>query len=655
MPLTTTINDVIRLQNGAGPGAANGDIWTPAAGELASVADGYSITTADGAGNMAPGDTIDVGGVTMTLSSIEAHGVDISHSDGAGGTTVVAGKMIVLSVVNPVTAEVMHLAMFPDASGNLPEISAVEITDAVLPGGGLGVESTLFAGNDAVTLAGAGPVVPGAPDGIVDGLDAGEEMGSGYVDVDGDEMDNSGNVIEANGGNDTVFGGTGSDTISGGDGQDFLFGGDGDDLVSGNDGNDSIWGDAGQDTLFGNDGNDKLVGGTGDDLLVGGAGNDTMYGDGISGDLGGQDPSDPAEPGFGNDTLVLDGGSDIAFGGSGDDVFQIFDGFQNHEITGGETGEIVGDRIDGSTMTNDVSVTYTGNEAGSINYGTGNTHFVEIETLDLGSGDDTVEVLTSTTGTVNGSDGFDTLVLPDPVPGDPAPVVTITAESPYPGIPGATTKTGFVVFPDGSRMDFENFEEIICFTPGTLIDTLRGRVAVEALVAGDRVLTRDHGYQPLIWAGRRDLTAAEMARCPAAAPIRIAAGALGRNLPERDLLVSPRHRMLITGARAELMFGEREVLVTAADLLGLPGVSQEAAGAVSYVHVMCEAHQIIRAEGAWSESFQPGEAVLGALDAGTRAELLALFPALGGAKGFADYAAARPVLNGTEARLLFAA
>ena len=108
MPLTTTINDVIRLQNGAGPGAANGDIWTPAAGELASVTDGYSITTVDGAGNMAPGDTIDVGGVTMTLSSIEAHGVDISHSDGAGCTTVVAGKLIVLSVVNPVTAEILE-------------------------------------------------------------------------------------------------------------------------------------------------------------------------------------------------------------------------------------------------------------------------------------------------------------------------------------------------------------------------------------------------------------------------------------------------------------------------------------------------------------------------------------------------------------------
>ena len=66
---------------------------------------------------------------------------------------------------------------------------------------------------------------------------------------------------------------------------------------------------------------------------------------------------------------------------------------------------------------------------------------------------------------------------------------------------------------------------------------------------------------------------------------------------------------------------------------------------------MCEGHEIIRAEGSWTESFQPAEAVVNALDAATRDELLGLFPALG-AVGFA---AARPVLSGAEARMLFAA
>ena len=488
--------------------------------------------------------------------------------------------------------------------------------------------------------------------GVVEGTDAAEIIAVGYEDSEGDVFTNGGSIVNAGGGNDTVYGGYGGDTIDGGAGEDWVFGGDSGDRLSGGADNDTLWGDGGDDTLFGNTGDDKLIGGDGDDLLTGGEGDDLMVGDNNPGDSGGRQPGDDPEPTYGNDTLVTDTGNDSAYGGSGDDTFQVFDGFGNHLIVGGETGETGGDTLDGSDVTESIVVTYTGDEEGTMERDGATATFAEIERLDMGSGDDTATVLTSTTGTVNGSDGFDTLELPDAAPGDPAPVVTVTSETPYPGVPGATTKSGYVDFPDGSRLVFENFEEIICFVPGTRIDTLRGKVAVESLVPGDRVLTRDHGYQPLVWTGRRDLSATEIAACPAAAPIRIAAGALGKGLPEADLLVSPRHRMLITGARAELMFGEREVLVAAADLLGLPGVSRDPAGAVSYVHVMCEAHEILRAEGSWSESFQPAAAVLGALDAATRAELLGLFPALASGEG---YAAARAVLSSAEARALLAA
>ena len=492
---------------------------------------------------------------------------------------------------------------------------------------------------------------------IFDGTAAGEVIRSGDTDADGDTVGNDGSAIDAGGGNDTVYAGYGDDTVGGGAGDDWLFGGDGNDLMGGGADNDTLWGDRGEDTLYGNDGDDKLIGGGGNDLLIGGPGNDLLIGDNNPGDHGGLSPEDPPEAEYGNDTLMLSSGDDTAWGGSGDDIFEIYDTFGNHQIVGGETGEVNGDTIDGSFITSDLNVILTGDEMGTISDGASTINFSEIERTDLGSGNDDVQILTSTTGTVNGSDGFDTLDLPVGAPGDPAPVVTVTSETPYTGTgyPGATTKSGFVDFPDGSRMYFENFEEILCFTPGTRIDTTRGLVAVEDLQPGDRVLTRDNGYQPLAWTGRRDLSAAELAACPAVAPVRIAAGALGKGLPERDLVVSPRHRMLITGARAELMFGEREVLVAAADLIGLPGVSRDPAGAVSYIHVMCDAHEIIRAEGAWSESFQPAETVLNALDAATRAELLGLFPALGTEAGRQGFAAARPVLSGAEAKVLFAA
>ncbi|MCC0077409.1 MAG: Hint domain-containing protein [Rhodobacter sp.] len=598
------------------------------------------VTSTATPGSLGVGDTVSVGGTALTVSAIDIFDASVAYDNGASTASNVPFAIVTLD-------DGTMVGMFLDGTATYGNTSSVTLD--TLTGSGPVDETDLSDVGVGIAVA----------DGIVNGTDADETIAVGYIDAQGDEFTNSGSHVDAGAGNDTVYGGWGDDTIEGGSGNDWLFGGDGNDELWGGADNDTLWGDAGDDTLYGNKGDDKLIGGAGDDLIIGGAGDDSLIGDNNPGDHGGLSPSDPAEPGYGNDTLVLDGGNDTAYGGSGDDTFVISDGFGNHDITGGETGETNGDTIDGGGLSEDVTVIYTGDEQGTIGNGTGTTNFREIEALRLGSGNDNVQVVTSTTGVVDGSDGFDTLELPTPAnPGDPAPVVTITSSVPYTGAgapPGTMTMSGYVDFPDGSRMYFENFEEILCFTPGTMIDTLRGKVAVEDLAPGDKVLTRDHGYQPLAWVGRRDLSAADLARVPAAAPVRIAAGALGRGLPERDLIVSPRHRMLITGARAELMFGEREVLVCAADLLGLPGVSQDLTEGVSYIHVMCDAHQIIRAEGAWTESFQPAEAVMGALDAATRAELLGLFPELATEAGRQAFAAARPVLNSAEAQGLFAA
>ena len=509
----------------------------------------------------------------------------------------------------------------------------------------------------ATPLVGVVPGAPGEPDGVVHGTEGDDLIDGDYLDVQGDQVDNPDQDWPDRGPlDDIIFAGAGNDTVFAGEGDDLVAAGPGDDLVHGGAGNDTLFGGEGNDTLLGEEGDDKLVGNEGDDLLIGGEGNNRMYGDGLWTDVGGASPDDEPEPGYGNDTLVGGRGDDSMYGGGGDDIFVINDDFGNHLIVGGETGEVHGDKIYARDMDQAVEVVYTGDEQGTITRGDGDAeiNFSEIERTYLGTGDDRVEVLTSTTGKVHGGDGFDTLVLPDPAEGEDGPAVTITNR--VENEDGTVSQDGYVIFPDGSRLDFESFEEIICFTPGTLIDTARGCVAVEELVAGDKVLTRDNGYQPLAWTGRKDLDAAQVAAHPGLAPVRIAAGALGAGLPARDLMVSPRHRMLISGPRAALMFGEREVLVAAIDLVGLPGITQEAPeGPVSYVHVMCPGHEILRAEGSWTESFQPGAAVLQGLAEGTRAELEALFPELGTAQGQRGFTVARPALSPTEARALFAA
>ena len=203
---------------------------------------------------------------------------------------------------------------------------------------------------------------------------------------------------------------------------------------------------------------------------------------------------------------------------------------------------------------------------------------------------------------------------------------------------------------------FSNIETIIaCFTPGSLIATTKGEVAIEGLAVGDRVITRDHGPQTLRWVGAKVLGPTELAADPSLRPILIRKDALGPGAPARDMMVSRQHRMLVAGPRAALLFGEDEVLVRAAHLLNLPGVSVADVDSVTYMHILFDRHEIVMADGAWSESFQPGERTLGGLDDDARGELTKLFPELMHKDAPARFETARTTLKSHEARVLLAA
>ena len=176
----------------------------------------------------------------------------------------------------------------------------------------------------------------------------------------------------------------------------------------------------------------------------------------------------------------------------------------------------------------------------------------------------------------------------------------------------------------GMTANRQAFNAVTCYVTGTRIATPDGLRAAEQLAVGDQVLTQDRGAQVLRWVGRSTHAVTE-----ALAPIRIAAGALGGGLPTRDLLVSPQHRMLLRSRIAARMTGHAEVFVPAKKLLGLPGVTREAAlGEVTYVHFMCDHHEIVFAEGAPSETLLPAPQALAALGGEAVEELQALFPEL---------------------------
>lgn len=180
-----------------------------------------------------------------------------------------------------------------------------------------------------------------------------------------------------------------------------------------------------------------------------------------------------------------------------------------------------------------------------------------------------------------------------------------------------------------------------CFAAGTRIETDKGMTPIEQIEVGDLVRTLDNGLQAVRWRGARGVPALDKR-----APIRFAPGAIGN---ARELLVSPQHKILMSGWRAELFFGEDEVLVAAMHLVNVDTIHRAPRRYVDYHHLMFDQHEILLAEGIPTESFFPGEYIL--QDDDLRDEVMDLFPEMIGTVG-PDWDTARPVLRGQEAKML---
>ncbi len=183
-----------------------------------------------------------------------------------------------------------------------------------------------------------------------------------------------------------------------------------------------------------------------------------------------------------------------------------------------------------------------------------------------------------------------------------------------------------------------------CFTPGTLIATQRGELPVEILRAGDRVITRDNGIQPVRWIGKCQMFAHDFQADPHLLPILIRQGSLGKGMPDRDMMVSPNHRILVPSDRTSLLFKEREVLVAAKHLTAV-GVSSVGSAGTTYVHLMCDRHEVILANGIWAESFHPDDATLKGMGNAQRLEIFEIFPQLKTPEGRKAYPVARKTMS----------
>ena len=190
---------------------------------------------------------------------------------------------------------------------------------------------------------------------------------------------------------------------------------------------------------------------------------------------------------------------------------------------------------------------------------------------------------------------------------------------------------------------------LVCFCTGAGIETPDGPVAIENLKEGDLVLTMDHGPQPVRWIGKRRVEGAEIAADPELRPVLIRAGAMGPGAPDRDVRVSPQHRVLISDRAARLTFGEDEILAPAKALRdGVRILTDARERATDYFHILFDRHEVIWANGLPTESFHPAEGALTGVDAVARNEILTLFPDL----ATDAWPPARPTLTVREASVL---
>lgn len=171
-------------------------------------------------------------------------------------------------------------------------------------------------------------------------------------------------------------------------------------------------------------------------------------------------------------------------------------------------------------------------------------------------------------------------------------------------------------------------DEPPCFTRGTLIETPHGPRRIEDLRPGDAVLTRDAGVQRITWIGSRSVDMRGAAPDAPLRPIRLRAGSIAPGVPDRDMLVSPMHRILYDGPEAALFFGQDEVLVAARLLVNDETILRDQTPSVDYFHLLFDAHQVVSSHGLMSESFYPGGVGLTAFVAEQREEVFALFPEL---------------------------
>ena len=143
---------------------------------------------------------------------------------------------------------------------------------------------------------------------------------------------------------------------------------------------------------------------------------------------------------------------------------------------------------------------------------------------------------------------------------------------------------------------------------GTIMATEDGPIAVEDLLPGMKVETRDAGYQTLLWIGNITLAPQmPLAHMPARL-FRIPVDSFGPSRPMPDLMLAPHARLLHKSSKFRAVVEDDAALtpITAFED-GYSVIRVAPASPVNVYHLAFKDHHILRANGLEIESFHPGD------------------------------------------------
>jgi len=172
------------------------------------------------------------------------------------------------------------------------------------------------------------------------------------------------------------------------------------------------------------------------------------------------------------------------------------------------------------------------------------------------------------------------------------------------------------LLPDGSLAEISRrapahpvFESAFAaLARGTIMGTEEGPVAIEDLVPGVKIETRDAGFQPLLWIGTITLVPRQGAGPSPARLFRIPVDSFGPSRPMPDLMLAPHARLLYRSPKLRDVVQEDSALTPVAAFEdGQTVIRIAPVSPVNVYHLAFQDHHILRANGLDIESFHPGE------------------------------------------------